>query len=124
MRDRSADVRENGFTDLVLVCTNDRDSEYAACATADGPAVYEAVTTWLRERGVFWSRVFVAETTCLGLCSADGTAMAIQPRNRWFSDVRPEEVPDLLAEAFGPDATDLGVRTSVPADATPPTDTG
>lgn len=112
MRDRTDDVHENGFTDHVLVCTNDRDSEYAACAEAHGPAVYEAVKAWLRERGVFWSHVHVAETSCLGLCSADGAAIAIHPRNRWYSDVKPEEVPNLLADEFGEDASRLGVEST------------
>ena len=108
MRDRTEDIHENGFTDHVLVCTHDRE-EYACCAEAHGPAVYDAVAAWLRERGVFWSEVHVAETGCLGLCSADGTAIAIHPRGRWYSDVRPADVPDLLAEEFGADASRLGV---------------
>lgn len=109
MNDRTGEVHENGFTDHVLVCTNDRDSEYASCADAHGQAVLDAVRTWLRDRGVFWSHVHVVETSCLGLCSADGTAIAIQPRSRWYSDVTPEDVPELLSGEFGPDAERLGV---------------
>ncbi|MFC6824916.1 (2Fe-2S) ferredoxin domain-containing protein [Halopelagius fulvigenes] len=118
MRRRTADVAERGFSDHVLVCTNARDSEYACCADARGAAVYDAVTSWLRDRGVFWSRVHVAETSCLGLCSAEGTAVAIHPRGRWYSDVTPEEVPDLLEGEFGPEATELGDGRGdeVPAD--------
>lgn len=112
MRDRTAEVHDRGFTDHVLVCTNDRASEYASCSGAHGPAVYEAVTGWLRERDVFWSHVYVAETSCLGLCSAAGTAIAIHPRDRWFSDVRPGDVPDLLRDEFGPDASRLGVGSA------------
>ncbi|MFB6090839.1 MAG: ferredoxin [Halobellus sp.] len=112
MRDRTAEVRERGFSDHVLVCTNERESEYAACAEAHGPAVYEAVAEWLRDRDVFWSRVHLARTSCLGLCSADGTAIAIQPRGRWYSDVTPDDVPDLLASEFGPDATRLDLPGS------------
>jgi len=109
MRERSPEVVEGGFTDHVLVCTNARDSEYAACAEAHGDEVLDAVRSWLKERGVFWSRVHVAETGCLGLCSADGTAVAVHPRGRWFSDVVPADVPDLLAAVFGPEASNLGV---------------
>lgn len=109
-RDRGPEVRANGFTDLVLVCTNDRAAEFDCCAEADGQAVYEAVTTWLRDRGVFWSHVYVAESSCLGLCSANGTAITIQPRDRWYSDVRPGEVPALLAAEFGDDASTLGAE--------------
>lgn len=108
MKDRTEEVAASGFTDHVLVCTNDRDSEYASCADAHGQAVYDAVTSWLRDRGVFWSHVHVAETTCLGLCSEDGTAIAIHPRNRWYSDVTPEDVPALLVDEFGEEAATLG----------------
>lgn len=108
MNDRTAEVRERGFSDHVLVCTNDRGGR-ACCAEADGAEVYEAVAAWLRDRGAFWSRVHVAETTCLGLCSADGAAVAIHPRGRWYSDVRPGDVPDLLRAEFGPDSSRLGV---------------
>lgn len=109
MRDRTAEVRESGFTDHVLVCTNDRETEYACCADAGGEGVYEAVATWLRDRDAFWSRVRVAETTCLGLCSADGAAVAIHPRGQWYSDVDPADVPALLRAEFGPEASRLGV---------------
>lgn len=109
MRPRTEDVLENGFTDHVLVCTNARDSEYACCAEAHGEEVYAAVKSWLRERGVFWSRVHVAEASCLGLCSAEGTAIAIQPRNRWYSDVLPKDVPELLEGEFGDDGSRLGL---------------
>lgn len=114
MKHRTEEMLEGGFSDHVLVCTNDRDSEYACCADAEGDAVYDAVRSWLRERGVFWSRVHVAETSCLGLCSEDGAAVAIHPRNRWYSDVLPEDVPELLEAEFGPDATNLGVTVSSP----------
>jgi (2Fe-2S) ferredoxin len=110
MQRRTAEVRDSGFTDHVLVCTNDRDSDYACCAGAGGEAVCEAVTDWLRERGVLWSEVHVARTSCLGLCSADGAAVAVHPRGHWFSDVSPGEVPALLEEEFGPDADRLGER--------------
>jgi (2Fe-2S) ferredoxin len=112
MRHRTEDILENGFSDHVLVCTNGRDSEYACCAEAHGQEVYEAVKSWLREQGVFWSRVHVAETSCLGLCSAEGTAIAIHPRNRWYSDVLPEEVPVLLENEFGTEAAYLGSATA------------
>lgn len=108
MKERTTEVVEEGFSDLVLVCTNSRDSEYACCADVGGEEVATAVREWLREREVFWSDVYVTETSCLGLCSEDGVALAVQPRNEWYSDVLPEEVPGLLEELFGPDATELG----------------
>lgn len=108
MRRRTPEVRESGFTDHVLVCTNERDGEHAACAGAGGEAVYEAVADWLRDRDVLWSRVHLARTSCLALCSSDGTAVAVHPRGEWYSDVTPADVPALLAELLGGDGTELG----------------
>jgi (2Fe-2S) ferredoxin len=105
MRRRTVEQRERGLT-WVLVCTNDRSSEHACCADAGGEAVLSAVRTWLRERDLFWSRAAVVETACLGLCSEDGTAVAFQPRDEWYSDVRPEDVDGLLAREFEADSTD------------------
>lgn len=122
MEHRTPDVRDEGFTDHILVCTHARDSDYACCAEADGEAVYNAVERWLTDRDVFWTRVHVAETSCLGLCSADGAAIAIHPRNRWYSDVSPGEVPELLAREFGPAATRLGLGPDADPPATPEPD--
>lgn len=108
MERRTADVRAAEFTDHVLVCTHDRTGEHAACAGADGRAVYDAVADWLRDRGVLWSDVHLAETSCLALCSASGTALAVHPRGEWYGEVSPSDVPTLLAQLFGEDASRLG----------------
>ena len=109
MNHRTADMREQGVSDHVLVCTNTRSSEYHCYAEASGQDVLEGAKNWLRERDVYWSRVRVAETSCLGLCSAEGTAIVIYPRGRWYSDVRPRTVPDLLREEFGSRGARLGL---------------
>ncbi|ADB63793.1 hypothetical protein Htur_5162 (plasmid) [Haloterrigena turkmenica DSM 5511] len=105
---RQTDRQRDRLAAQVFVCTNDRDSEYVCCADVGGQATLEAVTDWLRERDAFWNPISVIETGCLGLCSEDGTAIAIQPRDEWYSDVRPAEVPDLLETEFGPDAERVG----------------
>lgn len=94
----------------VLVCTNERQSEYACCADVDADATLEAVKSWLRDRGAFWSSVAVTTTGCLGLCSEDGVAIAIQPRDEWYADVTPEDVPELLEREFGPNAESVDQR--------------
>ncbi len=91
----------------VFVCTNARDSEYAACADAGADETVEAVKSWLRDRDAFWSPIGVSTTDCLGLCSAEGTAITIQPRNEWYAEVTPADVPALLTDEFGPDADRL-----------------
>ncbi|XGI84478.1 ferredoxin [Halorutilales archaeon Cl-col2-1] len=108
MRKRTQEVVDEGFTDHVLVCTNSRDSNYASCSEVGGEEVYDEVVDWLKQRGVFWSNVYVGTVSCIGLCSTDGVAVAIQPRNEWYSDVKPDDVPDLMSEEFGDDADALG----------------
>lgn len=105
MRQRTDEQRERGLT-WILVCTNQRESEYACCADAGGEAVLSAVKSWLREHDLFWSQAAVVETTCLGLCSEEGTAVAFQPCDEWYSDVRPADVDQLLAREFESDAAD------------------
>jgi len=102
MKNRTTDHR-NRLGAHVFVCTNSRDA-YDCCADAGSSDVLTEVKQWLRERDAFWSSVSVTETSCLGLCSADGTAISIQPHNVWYSDVAPEEVPQLLESVFGPEA--------------------
>ncbi|WP_339106453.1 (2Fe-2S) ferredoxin domain-containing protein [Haloterrigena salinisoli] len=105
---RQTDRQRDRLDAQVFVCTNDRDSDHACCADVGGQATLEAVTDWLRERGAFWNPISVVETGCLGLCSEDGTAIAIQPRDEWYSNVRPADVPELLEDEFGPDAERVG----------------
>jgi len=114
MKDRTADHRER-LDAHVLVCTNSRD-DYDCCADAGGEETLAAVKDWLRERDAFWSSISVAETGCLGLCSEGGAAISIQPRNEWYSDVQPDDVPALLESVFGPEANRVGVDVGQPAD--------
>lgn len=102
--ERRTDQQTTRLAAHVFVCTNERDSEYAACAEVGAEGTVEAVKSWLKERDAFWSPVGVSTTDCLGLCSAGGTAITIQPQNEWYAEVQPEDVPELLAEEFGPDA--------------------
>ncbi|GAB3664609.1 (2Fe-2S) ferredoxin domain-containing protein [Halopiger thermotolerans] len=103
MRDRTAKQRER-LDAHVFVCTTERDSDHACCGDAGADETFDAVVDWLRERDAFWTAVSVTTTGCLGLCSEGGTAIAIQPRNEWYSDVQPDDVPALLEDAFGPEA--------------------
>ena len=102
--ERRTDEQTARLAAHVFVCTHERDSTYAACAEAGGEETLEAVTEWLRERDAFWSPIGVSRTDCLGLCSAEGTSITIQPQNEWYAEVRPADVPALLTDAFGPNA--------------------
>lgn len=105
---RRTEQQRTRLAATVFVCTNDRDSTYACCADAGAEAVVAAVNSWLRDRNAYWSPIAVVETSCLGMCSEDGTAIAIQPHDEWFADVTPDDVPELLEAEFGPDADATG----------------
>lgn len=81
MHRRTDDVLDEGFTDLVLVCTNDRDSEYTCCADVTVMRSPNPSVSGFANRRCF-GNVYVVETSCLGLCSDGGVAIAIQPRNQ------------------------------------------
>lgn len=106
MEDRTATMRERGLDALVLVCTNDRE-EYACCGDVDAEAVADAAKQWLRDRDLFWSRVAVSETGCLGMCSDDGAAIVVQPANDWYAELEPADVPEVLAETIGEEGEHL-----------------
>lgn len=107
MKRRTAEQRER-LEQFIFVCTNDRDSESACCDDVGATETLEAIKSWLRERNAFWSPIGVTTTACLALCSDGGTAITIQPRNEWYSDIQPEDVPALLEAEFGPDADRVG----------------
>ena len=109
MKNRTEEHRER-LEAHVFVCTTDRDSEHASCGGAGADETVAGAKAWLRDRDAFWTSVSVSTTSCLGLCSERGTALSIQPRNAWYSDVTPADVPELLASEFGPDAEDIDNR--------------
>lgn len=109
MRNRTEEHRDR-LEAHVFVCTTDRDSEHASCGGAGADETVAAAKAWLRDRDAFWTSVSVSTTSCLGLCSESGAAISIQPRNAWYSDVTPADVPELLASEFGPDAEHVGDR--------------
>lgn len=115
MERRTEQMRERGVTATVLVCTNER-TEYAACAAVDGVDVADAVRDWLRERDRYWSEVAVAETSCLGMCSEDGVAVVVHPRDEWFAEVTVDDVPALMTELFGATAAAAVVREPTTTD--------
>lgn len=102
MERRTAQMHDRGLRRVILVCTNDRE-EYACCADVDGAAVADAVRDWLQKRDRYWSDVAVAETSCLGMCSENGTAVVVQPDDQWFADVTVADVPKLLSETLATD---------------------
>ncbi len=99
MKRRTAHQRDR-LDSHIFVCTNARDSDYACCEDAGAEETLEAIKSWLRDRDLFWSPVGVSTTSCLGLCSEGGTALTIQPRNEWYSDIQPDDVPVLLEAEF------------------------
>ncbi len=104
MRRRTTQQRDRDLV-WILVCTTDR-AKHAYCGDAGGETVRSAIETSLRENGLFWTEAAVVKTGCLGLCSEDGVAVSFQPRDEWYSDVRPDDVDALLARELDIEAAD------------------
>lgn len=95
MERRTAHICEQGFNAHLLVCTTDHDGE-ATCGET-GEAVAACLREELRERGLLWTRIHLAETSCLG-CGGDGAAVAMHPQGEWYAEVTPDDVGELLDE--------------------------
>ena len=87
----------------VLVCTNQRppDSSMPCCANSTAEEVYEAIRTWLDERGLL-ARIWLTRTQCMGWCHIAGTTVAIYPEDVWYRAVTPTDVPQILDRHLRP----------------------
>lgn len=82
----------------VFVCVNRRSSNdpLGGGCSDRGEAVYEALRAELSARGER-AAVWLARTYCLGICPKMGACVAISPGKRLFTEVIPDDVPELLA---------------------------
>ena len=90
-----ADVNVSPYTCHVFVCTNDRKGIRKSCADGNSAAVRTMLKQELNDRG--WKgKIRVSLCGCMGLC-ADGPNLIIYPQKIWLSNVRPEDVPDIVS---------------------------
>lgn len=86
---------------LLLVCTNQRDSERASCGLRGGADIHLELKRKVRELSLP-IRVRVSSSGCLDLC-ARGPVILAYPGARLYTEVRLEDLDSILADLFGPD---------------------
>ncbi len=86
------------FLKTLFVCVNARADGRTACANPGrgGDEVCSALKHEVKKRGLK-GRVRVARAGCLDLCEKGPNAF-LYPEGRWYSGLKPEDVPALLAE--------------------------
>lgn len=84
---------------LILVCTNRREEDRAACGNRGSESFRDILKASLKERGLK-GRVRVSQTGCLGQCEL-GPNIMVFPPGIWYSGVREEDLPGLISRHFG-----------------------
>lgn len=87
----------------IFVCTNQRPpgATLPCCAGADGLAVAEALRQAV-QRSPFRGQIWVTQSGCLTFCNSRGATVVAYPSGQWFSEVTPEDIPDLLLKVTRP----------------------
>lgn len=83
------------FRKLILVCVNERETGKAACGGRGSYEIFRSLKQTMRDRGLN-KEIRVTRTRCLGICEL-GPNVAVYPEGTWYSGMRPEDIPDLLA---------------------------
>jgi (2Fe-2S) ferredoxin len=82
---------------FLLVCTNRRPQENPlgpGCASR-GDELHTVLQRAVLRRGLS-SRIWLARTSCLGLCPRSGAAVALTPGGDLYTEVSPSDAPALL----------------------------
>jgi (2Fe-2S) ferredoxin/precorrin-6B methylase 2 len=84
------------FANHVLICTQEKPDGVPCCAAVGGKALLEAFRAELAAQGLV-DQVLVTGCGCLGLCER-GPNVVVHPEERWYTEVRPEEVTRIVDE--------------------------
>lgn len=80
------------FEKLILVCTNIRTDGAACCGNKNSIELHANLKTAVKE---LHRNIRVSKSGCLGNCQL-GTTVVIMPDNIWFSDVKNEDIPNII----------------------------
>jgi len=80
-----------------FVCTNRRPegAPKPSCAANRSEDVLFALREEREKRGLS-ADIFITATGCLGPCPAGGCSLVVYPEGIWYSNVTPEDVPELV----------------------------
>jgi len=86
---------ESPYVSHVFVCTNDRAGEMKSCADGNSQLIKSKLKDVVNEKG--WKgKVRISTSGCMGLC-ANGPNVMIYPQKKWFSEVSPDNVDEIVS---------------------------
>ncbi len=80
------------FSQLVLVCTNERTDGRECCAHKASPEFYHTLKAAVAGMD---PTIRVSRTGCLDNC-ASGPTVAIMPKNVYLGEVKESDIPEIL----------------------------
>ena len=86
----------------IFVCTNNRNGEKPSCGDHQAEAIFTELRRIAKEKGLH-PKIRVAQAKCLGQCNI-GTNIMVYPGDIWYSDVRTEDIPNIVEKHFSPGA--------------------
>jgi (2Fe-2S) ferredoxin len=85
------------YSQLILVCTNQRDNGRECCADKGSPLLFEKIKGAVAALN---PKVRVSRTGCLGNCET-GITVVIMPDDLWFGRVTEADIPKILEHVRG-----------------------
>lgn len=77
----------------VFVCVNNRQDINSTCSKVNRSEIFTKIKQEVLSRGL---NIWVTKTGCMGFCNDVGTAVAIYPDKRLFTQVREEDISQIL----------------------------
>jgi (2Fe-2S) ferredoxin len=91
--------RETPYKCHLFVCVKSRSDGRKSCGDCGSPEIRARLKDEIKNRG--WKgKVRVCESSCLGVCNL-GPNIMIYPQKIWFSDVKMDDVPEILSSVEG-----------------------
>jgi (2Fe-2S) ferredoxin len=86
---------ESPYICHVFVCVNDREGKRKSCADNNSQAIRSQLKDAVNDKG--WKgKVRISTSGCMGLC-AKGSNVIIYPQRLWFSEVFPDDAPEIIS---------------------------
>lgn len=86
----------------LFVCTNQRrdDDPLGGGCGARGEAVYRALKLAIDRRAA-WKSVWIAQTSCLGVCPKSGCTITVAPTGALLDEAEPDDADAILDAMLG-----------------------
>ncbi len=78
----------------IFICVNNRE-QGSCCLKVSGIEVFQKIKSFILANGLA-GRVWVTKTGCQGFCNDIGTIVTIYPDQKIYSEVRTEDIDDIL----------------------------